>query len=88
MAPRPYTTSQGILVTAVSVAGTLAALFLLLRVGFSWPLFLVSILAGLASLYGLYRTWRAPFTYRVALRFVANLSLFTALLSVLWAVRS
>ncbi len=88
MAPRPYTTLQGILVAIVSIIGPVAAFFLVLQVGYSWPMLLASVLVAIVSLYGCYQTWRAPFTYRIALRFVANLSLFTVLFSVLWAVRS
>ena len=87
MSPRPYTTVQSILIGIVSIIGPLAAVFLVLHVGGSWPLVAASVLVSIASLYGCYRTWRAPFTYRLALRFVANVSLFTAIVSAFWVVR-
>jgi len=87
MAPRPYTSLQSIFVALVSVAGPLAAFFLVLQVGYSWQVVLASVLIATASLHGCYQTWRAPFIYRIALRFMASLSLFTVLFSVLWVVR-
>jgi hypothetical protein len=88
MAPRPYTTLQSVFVAIVSVVGPLAAFFFVLQVGYSWLVVLAGGVLAIASLYGCYQTWRAPFIYRLALRFVANLSLFTVLFSSLWAVRS
>jgi hypothetical protein len=75
-------------VAIASIIGPLAAFLLVLQVGYSWPVLLAGVLVAIVSLYGCYQTWRAPFTYRIALRFVANLSLFTVLFSVLWAARS
>lgn len=75
-------------VAIVSIIGPLAAFLVVLQVGYSWPVLLAGVLVAIVSLYGCYQTWRAPFTYRIALRFVASLSLFTVLFSVLWAVRS
>ena len=88
MAPRPYTTLQSVFVAVVSIVGPLAAFFFVLQVGYSWPVVVASALVAIVSLYVCYQTWRAPFTYRIALRFVANLSLFTVLFSVLRVVRS
>ena len=88
MAPRPYTTLQSMFVAIVSIIGPLAAFLLVLQVGYSWPVLLAAVPVAIVSLYGCYQTWRAPFTYRIALRFVVNLSLFTVLFSALWAVRS
>jgi hypothetical protein len=87
MQPLPYTTFQSILVTAASIIGPLAAVFFVLHIGASWPLVAVSILVSVASLYGVYWARRAPFTYRLALRFVANLSLFSVIVSVFSLVR-
>ncbi|NMW24808.1 hypothetical protein HFP05_10665 [Rhodanobacter denitrificans] len=88
MAPRPNTNFQNIVVALVSIIGPLAAFFLVLQFGYSWPLVLSAAFIALVSLYGCYQTWRAPFTYRIALRFIANLSLFTVLFSALWVARS
>jgi hypothetical protein len=85
---RPYSAIQSILVTVVSVAGPLSALWLVVRVGFNWPLFIASVLVSCVSLFSLCRTWRAPFAQRALLRLVAAVALFTALFSVLWAWRS
>lgn len=87
MAPRPYTILQSIFVAIVSIIGPLAALILVLQVGYSWPVWLASALVAIVSLYGCYQTWRAPFTHRLALSFVANLSLFTLLFRFLLAVK-
>ena len=87
MTPLPHTAIQNCAIAIVCIAAPLVALAVVTHSGFSWDMLVGAVFALCACCYGLYRTRRSPFAYRVTLRFLALVSSFAVIILVFSFVR-